>query len=58
MKYKTIKWILKQHLKKKIRSLWTWSNNEFRCIYDNYTGDDRIYTASQLLKKLENEKYG
>ena len=55
MKYKNIKNVLRHHIKNGIRSLWTWNNNEFRCIYDNYTGDDRIYTASQLLKKLENE---
>ena len=50
--YKTIKWILKDNIKKNVRSLWTWKDDNFTMIYDNYSGDDRIYTSSQLLKLL------
>ena len=50
--YKTIKWILKDNIKKNIRSLWTWKDDNFTMIYENYDGEDRIYTSSQLLKLL------
>ena len=50
--YKTIKWILKDNIKKNIRSLWTWKDENFTMIYENYDGEDRIYTSSQLLKLL------
>ncbi len=50
--YKTIKWILKDNIKKNVRSLWTWKDDNFTCIYENYDGEDRIYTSSQLLKLL------
>ena len=51
--YKTIKWVLKDHIKRKVKSLWTWKNDNFTMIYENYSGDDRIYTSNQLLKLLE-----
>ena len=50
--YKTIKWILKDNIKKNVKSLWTWKDDNFTMIYENYSGDDRIYTSSQLLKIL------
>jgi len=50
--YKTIKWILKDNIKNNVRSLWTWKDDNFTMIYENYDGDDRIYTSSQLLKLL------
>ncbi len=53
--YKSIKWILKQHIKKNVKSLWTWENDNFTCIYENYSGDERIYTSNQLLKILNDE---
>jgi len=53
--YKTIKWILNNHIKKNVRSLWTWENDNFTCIFENYSGDSRIYTPHQLLKLLNNE---
>jgi len=53
--YKSIKWILKQHIKKNVKSLWTWKDDNFTCIYENYAGSDRIYTSNQLLNLLENE---
>lgn len=53
MTYKTIKWVLRYHIKNNIRSLWTWTNNEFKCIYKNYTDETRIYTPQQLLNKID-----
>ncbi len=53
--YKTIKWILKQHIKSGVKSLWTWKDDNFTMIYENYSGDDRIYTSNQLLKILNDE---
>ena len=51
-KYKTIRWILRKHIEKKVRTLWTWKDDNFTCIYENYSGEDRIYTPQQLLKLL------
>lgn len=51
--YKGIKWVLKQHIKCNVRSLWTFANDNFTCVYNNYAGEERIYTCEQLLKKLE-----
>ena len=45
--YKTIKWVLKHHINSNVRSLWTWKNDNFTMIYENYDGDDRIYTSQQ-----------
>ncbi len=53
--YKSIKWVLNTHIKKNVRSLWTWENDNFTCIFENYSGDSRIYTPHQLLKILNNE---
>ena len=53
--YKTIKWVLKKHINNGVKSLWTWKNNNFTMIYENYSGQDRIYTSHQLLNLLENE---
>ena len=50
--YKTIKWVLRSHIKNKVRSLWTWKDDNFTCIYENYSGEDRIFTSNQLLNKL------
>jgi len=50
--YSTIKWILRDNIKKNIRALWTWKNDNFTMIYNNYSGEDRIYTSSQLLNLL------
>tara|TARA_R110001606_G_scaffold360965_1_gene514010 strand:- start:178 stop:351 length:174 start_codon:yes stop_codon:yes gene_type:complete len=51
--YKSIKSVLKFHIKKNVKSLWTWKDDNFTCIYENYSGEDRIYTSEQLLKILE-----
>ena len=53
--YKSIKYVLKKHIEKNVRSLWTWENDNFKCIYENYGGNDRIYTSQQLLKLLETQ---
>tara|TARA_R110000851_G_scaffold290725_1_gene445067 strand:+ start:256 stop:438 length:183 start_codon:yes stop_codon:yes gene_type:complete len=50
--YKTIKWILKDHIKSKVNSLWTYEDDNFTCIYENYGGDDRIYTSRQMLNLI------
>ena len=50
--YKTLKWVLKGHIKNDVKSLWTWEGDNFTCIYDNYSGDNRIYTSNQLLNIL------
>ena len=55
-KYKTIKLVLKQQIERKATLLWTWDkgkNENFTCIYKNYTDSLTIYTPTQLLKKLE-----
>ena len=50
--YKTIKWVLKGHIKNNVNSLWTWENDNFTCIYNDYSGNERIYTSGQLLRLL------
>ena len=50
--YKTIKWILKDNIKKNVRSLWTWKDDNFTCIYNDYSGSERIYRSGQLLRLL------
>ena len=51
--YKGIKSVLKFHIKKNVKSLWTWKDDNFTCIYENYDGEDRIYTSEQLLKLID-----
>ena len=53
--YRTIKSVLKHHIKKGVKSLWTWKDNNFTCIYKIYSPDDTIYTAQQLLNLLESD---
>tara|TARA_R100000655_G_scaffold101275_2_gene146280 strand:+ start:10165 stop:10359 length:195 start_codon:yes stop_codon:yes gene_type:complete len=53
--YKTIKWVLRGHIKNSVKSLWVWEDDNFTCIFKNYSGDSRIYTPHQLLKILNNE---
>ena len=35
--YKAIKWVLRDHIKNNVKSLWTWKNDNFTCIYKNFT---------------------
>tara|TARA_R110000765_G_scaffold311148_1_gene404353 strand:+ start:673 stop:924 length:252 start_codon:yes stop_codon:yes gene_type:complete len=54
--YKTIKWILKDNIKKNVRNLWTWKQGKdenFTCIYKSYNDDLPIYTPQQLLDKID-----
>lgn len=53
MKYKGIKSVLRHHIKTKVRTLWTWEDNHFTCIYENYPVDAKIYTPQQLLERIE-----
>ena len=53
--YRTIKSVLKHHIKTGVKSLWTWKNDNFTMIYENYSGKDRIYTSYQLLNLLQDE---
>lgn len=57
MKYKTIQWVLKQNIKNKVNTLWTWDREEknFTQIYQNYNDKLPIYTASQLLDLIKKE---
>jgi hypothetical protein len=50
--YKTIKWVLKGHIKNNVNSLWIWEEDNFTCIYSEYAGNERIYTSNQLLRLL------
>ena len=52
-KYKSIKWVLKNHIKNNVESLWTWEKDNFTCLFNEYQDKGRIYTSTQLLKKLE-----
>jgi len=51
--YKTIKWVLKGHIKNNVRSLWTYEDDNFTCIYKNYDGDSDIHTPSQMLNLID-----
>jgi hypothetical protein len=51
--YKTIKWILKEHIKKNVKSLWTYEDDNFTCIYKNYDVNSRIYTPIQMIDLIE-----
>ena len=55
-KYKTIKWILSGHIKNNVKSLWTYENDNFTCIYKNYSGDSIIQTPKQMLHLIEGLK--
>jgi len=50
--YKTIMWVLKGHIKNNVNSLCIWENDNFTMIYENYDGNERIYTSNQLLRLL------
>ncbi len=57
MKYNTIRWVLRDNIKKNVNALWTWDKEgkNFTMIYNNYNDDLPIYTASQLLEEIERE---
>ena len=55
MKYKNIKKILKGQIENNVKALWTYNEdeNEFTCIYKDYTDKLKIYTPQQLLDYLD-----
>jgi len=57
MKYKSIKWVLKQNIKNNVNTLWTWDREEknFTQIYQNYNDKLPIYTATRLLELINQE---
>ena len=52
MKYTNIKKVLNIQIKKNIKALWTWKDNNFTMIYNAYDATDRIYTPIQLLEEI------
>jgi len=55
MNYKNIKHILKHHIKTNIKSLWTYDEEkkEFTQLYKKYNDELQIYTAEQLLRRIQ-----
>jgi len=54
--YKSIKTVLKHHIKTGVKSLWTYKDDNFTMIYEDYAGDDRIYTSKQMLNLINELK--
>ena len=55
--YKTIKAVLRDHIKKNVNSLWTFEDDNFTCLFNEYRAVKKnrtIYTSEQLLNKLQN----
>ena len=54
MKYNNIRNILKKQVDNKVKSFWTFNEDEkeFTQIYTNYTNELKIYTPQQLLDYL------
>tara|TARA_R100000656_G_scaffold32743_1_gene28288 strand:+ start:2850 stop:3026 length:177 start_codon:yes stop_codon:yes gene_type:complete len=50
--YNTIKFVLRSHIKNKVDSLWTWQFDNFTCLYNTLGNKLRIFTAQQLLDKI------
>ena len=55
MKYNNIKKMLRSHIEKGLKTLWTFDEEEkeFKCIYEQYNDELKIYTAQQLLEYLD-----
>jgi len=51
--YKTIKWVLRGHIKNNVKSLWTYEKDNFTCIYKNYSNSSSIYTPEQMLSLID-----
>jgi|TARA_R110002012_G_C11545494_1_gene601890 hypothetical protein len=51
--YKTIKWVLRGHIKNNVKSLWTYEDDNFTCIYKNYSNSSSIYTPEQMLTLID-----
>lgn len=56
--YKTIKYVLRNHIKNNLNTIWQWDteDNNFICTYKNVDNDLPIYTPTQLLDVLTNFK--
>jgi hypothetical protein len=54
MKYKSIKWILKQQIDRGSLKKWAWIKEpeEFVCVYELIPKVEHLYTPKQLLNKL------
>ena len=54
--YNNIKKILKKQIESGVKTFWTYNEKEdnFTCIYKNYSNDLQIYTPQQLIDKLSN----
>ena len=57
MKYNNIKNILRKQIDNGVKTFWTFdeTENNFTCIYKNYSDGLTIYTPQQLLNKLMNK---
>jgi hypothetical protein len=55
MKYTNIKKLLNTQIKKGVKALWTWKDNNFTMIYKDYGPSDRIYTPTQLIEEIDNQ---
>jgi len=55
MKYNNIRNILRKQIENNVKTFWTFDEEEkvFTQIYKSYTDRLKIYTAQQLLDKLE-----
>ena len=59
--FKNIKWILKKQIDLKSNAKWAWikkdeEKEEFICVYEIIPKEaDHLYTAQQLLEKLNND---
>jgi len=51
--YKTIKWVVRGHIKNNVKSLWTYEKDNFTCIYKNYSNSSNIHTPEQMLNLIE-----
>mgnify|MGYP003651947837 FL=1 len=50
--YRTIKWVLKYQIDKGRNLVWYYKDNTFTCVYNKEPNGIKVYTAKQLLKKL------
>jgi hypothetical protein len=55
MKYNNIRNILRKQIDNNVKTFWTFNEEEkeFTQIYKSYTNKLKIYTAQQLIDKLE-----
>ena len=51
--YRSIKWMLRGHIKNNVKSLWTYEKDNFTCIYKNYSNESKIHTPEQMLTLIQ-----